>query len=89
MPVTIRTTISALVVGTLLVGTAARTTSQRRDDGRVRVDTLEGGRIVVSNPYLPQAGPEGVPALFEALRIGSTDGHLRRLRPGILARRGR
>ena len=73
MPVTIRTTISALVVGTLLVGTAARTSAQQRDDGRVRVDTLESGRIVVSNPDLPQAGPEGVPTLVEVLRIGSLD----------------
>ncbi|MDE2877044.1 MAG: hypothetical protein OXU69_11255 [Gemmatimonadota bacterium] len=63
MPVTIRTTISALVVGALLVGTAAATTAQQRDDVRVRVDTLEDGRIVISNPDLPQAGPEGVPTL--------------------------
>ncbi|MDE2795436.1 MAG: 6-bladed beta-propeller [Gemmatimonadota bacterium] len=69
----IRTTISALVVGALLVGTSARTTAQQRDAGRVRVDTLEGGRIVVSNPDSPEAGPEGVPTLVEVLRIGSLD----------------
>lgn len=74
MSVTLRTTISALVVGTLLVGTAARTSAQQRDDVRVRVDTLETGRIVVSNPDFAQAGPEGVPTLVEVLRIGSTDG---------------
>lgn len=73
MPVKIRTTISALVVGALLVGTAARITAQQLDAGRVRVDTLEGGRIVVSNPDSPQAGPEGVPTLVEVLRIGSLD----------------
>ncbi|MYA63461.1 MAG: hypothetical protein F4139_15385 [Gemmatimonadetes bacterium] len=73
MPVTIRTTISALVVGALLAGTAARTTAQQRDAGRVRVDTLEGGRIVVSNPDSPLAGPQGAPTLVEVLRIGSLD----------------
>ena len=73
MPVTTRTTICTLVVGALLVGTAARTTAQQRDAGRVRVDTLEGGRIVVSNADLPQPGPQGAPTLLEVLRIGSLD----------------
>lgn len=40
---------------------------------RVRVDTLESGRIVVSNPDSPQAGPQGAPTLVEVLRIGSLD----------------
>lgn len=70
----IRTTIAALVVGTVLMGSAARTGAQQRDDGRVRVDTLKGERIVVSNPDIPQTGPDGVPTLVEVLRIGSTDG---------------
>lgn len=73
MPVTIRTTVSALVAGALLAGTAARTTAQQRDAGRVRVDTLEGGRTDVSNPDSHQAGTQGVPTLVEVLRIGSLD----------------
>lgn len=73
MPVTIRTTISAFVIGALLVATAARTTAQQRDEGRVHVDTLDGGRIVVSNPDSPQTDRQGMPTLLEVLRIGSLD----------------
>jgi len=74
MRTTVPTSSLAIAVGTLLATAAGAASAQQRDDGRVRVDTLEGGRIVVSNPDLPQAGPEGVPTLVEVLRIGSTDG---------------
>ena len=73
MRITIRATISAIAVGTLLAATTLRADAQVRND-RVRVDTLESGRIVVSNPDSPQAGPQGVPALVEVLRIGSIEG---------------
>ena len=64
---------SAFVAAALLAVATVRADAQQRDDRRVRVDTLEGGRIVVSNPDSPQAGPEGVPTLVEVLRIGSLD----------------
>ena len=73
MRITIRTTISALAVGTVLAGTATRTAAQQRNP-LVRVDTLESGRIVISNPDSRQTGPQGVPTLVEVLRIGSVDG---------------
>ena len=72
MRITIHTPISAIAVGTLLATTTLRADAQERSD-RVRVDTLEGGRIVVSNPDSPQAGPQGAPTLVEVLRIGSVD----------------
>lgn len=75
MLITIRTAgISTLVVGTLLATMTVRVDAQQRTDRRVQVDTLDGGRIVVSNPDSPQAGVEGPPTLVEALRIGSVDG---------------
>ena len=72
MKVTIHATISAIVVGTLLATTTLLADAQERND-RVRVDTLESGRIVVSNPDSPQNGPQGAPTLVEVLRIGSLD----------------
>lgn len=73
MRTTVPTSGLAIAVGTLLVTTAGAADAQDRGGQRVRVDTLEGGRIVVSNPDSPQAGPEGVPTLVEVLRIGSLD----------------
>ena len=73
MRITIRNTTSAIAVGALLATMTLRADAQERDDRRVRVDTLEGGRIVVSNPDSPQTGPQGVPTLVEVLRIGSVD----------------
>ena len=73
MQIAIRTGISAVAVGALLATMTFRADAQERDDRRVRVDTLEGGRIVVSNPDSPQTDPRGVPTLAEALRIGSVD----------------
>ena len=73
MRITIRTTISALAIGTVLAGTATRTAAQQRDDRLIRVDTLESGRVVISNPDAPQTGPQGAPTLVEVLRIGSVD----------------
>lgn len=64
----IRTCISAIAGATLLVAATHRAIAQ------ARVDTLESGRIVVSNPDSPHAGPEGVPTLVEELRIGSIEG---------------
>lgn len=40
----------------------------------VWVDTLRGGRVVVSNPDSPSSGLERVPTLVEELRIGSVEG---------------
>ena len=40
----------------------------------VWVDTLRGGRVVVSNPDAPSSGLERVPTLVEELRIGSVEG---------------
>ena len=73
MRITIRTTISAFAIGTVLAGAATRTAAQQRDDRLIRVDTLEGGRVVISNPDAPQTGPQGAPTLVEVLRIGSLD----------------
>lgn len=61
----------AMVAGALLAATAVRADAQERS---AVVDTLESGRIVVSNPDTPQTGPQGVPMLVEALRIGSVSG---------------
>lgn len=72
MKVTIRAAISAIAVGTLLATTTLRANAQERND-RVRVDTLEGGRIVVSNPDSPQTSLQGAPTLVEVFRIGSLD----------------
>ena len=72
MRITIHTTISAIAVGTLFATTSLGADAQERND-RVRVDTLEGGRIVVSNPDSPRNGPQGAPTLVEVLRIGSVD----------------
>lgn len=44
-----------------------------RADG-VWVDTLRGGRVVVSNPDSPSARAARVPTLVEELRIGSVEG---------------
>ena len=71
MSVAIRTRFSAGVAGALLATAAVPADAQERD---VRVDTLEGGRIVVFNPDAPRPGPQGVPTLVEALRIGSMAG---------------
>ncbi|MXW16007.1 MAG: hypothetical protein F4123_04175 [Gemmatimonadetes bacterium] len=73
MRTTVPTSSLAVAVGTLLVTTTSAAVAQERGGQRVRVDTLEGGRIVVSNPDSPQAGPQGVPTLVEVLRIGSLD----------------
>ncbi|MDE2985273.1 MAG: 6-bladed beta-propeller [Gemmatimonadota bacterium] len=73
MRTTVPTSSLAIAVGTLLVTTAGAADAQERGGARVRVDTLEGGRIVVSNPDFAQVGPEGVPTLVEVLRIGSLD----------------
>lgn len=73
MRTTVPTASLAIAVGTLLATTVARADAQERGGPRVRVDTLEGGRIVVSNPDLPLAGPEEAPTLVEVLRIGSLD----------------
>jgi len=72
MRITFRTAISAIAVGALFATTTLRADAQERHD-RARVDTLESGRIVVSNPDSPQAGPQGAPTLVEVLRIGSVD----------------
>ena len=72
MRITVHTTISAIAVGTLLATTTLRANAQERND-RVRVDTLEGGRIVVSNPDSPQTSLQGAPTLVEVFRIGSLD----------------
>ena len=69
----IRNSISAVAVVALAVTTATRADAQQRGDRVVRVDTLESGRIVISNPDSPQTAPEGVPTLVEVLRIGSLD----------------
>lgn len=66
----VRTGVSAIVVATLLAAANFRAGAQER---RVRVDTLEGGRIVVSNPDTHRTDPQGAPALVEVLRIGSAD----------------
>lgn len=66
-----RTIVSAIVVGTMPATISVRADAQQRD---IRVDTLDGGRIVVSNPDSPPDGPEGVPTLVEILRIGSIEG---------------
>ena len=73
MRTTVPTSSLAIAVGTLLATTAGAADAQERGGQRVRVDTLEGGRVVVSNPDSPQAGPERVPTLVEVLRIGSLD----------------
>ena len=70
MRITIHTVISAIAVGTLFATTTLGADAQERD---VSVDTLESGRIVVSNPDSPQNGPQGAPTLVEVLRIGSVD----------------
>ena len=70
MNVTSRTASSALVVGAVLAMAALRADAQERN---VRVDTLESGRIVISNPDAPQTSPQGAPTLVEVLRIGSLD----------------
>ena len=73
MRTTVPTASLAIAVGTLLATTVVRADAQEHGGPRVRVDTLEGGRIVVSNPDLPLAGPEEAPTLVEVLRIGSLD----------------
>ena len=70
MNVTSRTASSALVVGAVLAMAALRADAQERN---VRVDTLDSGRIVISNPDLPETAPQGAPTLVEVLRIGSLD----------------
>ena len=60
-----------VAVAALLATASFRADAQER---HARVDTLKGGRIVVSNPDSPHAGPEGVPTLVEVLRIASIAG---------------
>ena len=48
--------------------------ARERNDRLVRVDTLNGGRIVVSNPDSPPTDAGATPTLVEVLRIGSLDG---------------
>lgn len=67
--------LSAILLIALLVSTTIVASAQQPGSGRVRVDTLASGRIVVSNPDSPQMGPGGVPMLVEVLRIGSLDGN--------------
>ncbi len=38
------------------------------------MDTLPGGRVVVSNPDLPGLTGDAIPTLVEDLRIGSLEG---------------
>ena len=66
--------IPAIVMGTLLATVTLPADAQQRNDRRVRVDTLDSGRIVVSNPDSPQRGAPEPPGLVEVLRIGSVDG---------------
>lgn len=66
--------IRAFVVAALLVTVIIPTDAQQRNDQRTRVDTLDGGRIVVSNPDYPSTGEQAAPMLVEVLRIGSIDG---------------
>ena len=42
--------------------------------GRVRVDTLSGGRVVISSPDRPSDDEGAAPTLAEELRIGSAEG---------------
>ncbi|MCY4573111.1 MAG: 6-bladed beta-propeller [Gemmatimonadetes bacterium] len=65
---------SAVGAVALLVSMTVGAEAQQPGDGRVRVDTLADGRIVVSNPDSPQTGPRGVSTFVEELRIGSLDG---------------
>ncbi len=60
-----------VAVAALLATASFRADAQER---HAHVDTLRGGRIVVSNPDSPHAGPERVPTLVEVLRIGSIAG---------------
>ena len=66
--------ISAAVLGALVAVIVIDADAQQRNDRLVRVDTLDGGRIVVSNPDSPPTGVQGTPGLVEVLRIGSLDG---------------
>lgn len=69
-----RSGISAIVLVALLASMTGVANAQQPGDERVRVDTLAGGRIVVSNPDSPQTGPGGAPMLVEVSRIGSLGG---------------
>lgn len=66
--------IPAMVIGVLLTTVTLPADAQQRNDPLVRVDTLNDGRIVVSNPDSPPTGAQGTPRLVEVLRIGSLDG---------------
>lgn len=66
--------ISVAVLGALVAMMVVGINVQQRNDRHVRVDTLDGGRIVVSNPDSSRAGGQAAPTLIEALRIGSLDG---------------
>ena len=68
---TTRTSGILAIAQAALLATAALPAEAQR---RVRVDTLDGGRIVVSNPDSPGSGPQGAPTLVEVLRFGSIDG---------------
>lgn len=65
---------SVASLGLLLLGLTASGTSARVSSVQgVQVDTLPGGRIVISNPDPPAVAPGRVPSLEEELRIGSLD----------------
>ena len=66
--------IPASVIGVLLTTVTFPAEAQQRGDRLVRVDTLNGGRIVVSNPDSPPTDAGATPTLVEVLRIGSLDG---------------
>ncbi|MXX73112.1 MAG: 6-bladed beta-propeller [Gemmatimonadetes bacterium] len=63
-----------MVIGVLLTTVTLPADAQQRNNPLVRVDTLNDGRIVVSNPDSPPTGVQGTPGLVEVLRIGSLDG---------------
>ena len=66
--------VSAAVVGALVAVMVIEADVRERHDGLVRVDTLDEGRIVVSNPDSPPTDARATPTLVEVLRIGSLDG---------------
>ncbi len=64
---------SATSLGFLLVALTAAGMSAQSPVRGVQVDTLPGGRIVISNPDPLAVAPGRVPSLEEELRIGSLD----------------
>ena len=65
---------ASLAVPLLVLTLAASGTSAQQNRVRdVQVDTLRGGRIIISNPDRTGIAPGRVPSLVEELRIGSLD----------------